>query len=144
MAKRHLTPEQTEKRDARRAKFSELVKRIGAMTEAERTHLAECMPCVVTVEGRTLSGGNLMLVSLQRPSVTVVGGFNQWKAQGRSVRKGESGMMIWAPAGRKTQESPAAASEPTALESSESPNFIMVTVFDISQTDAIVVEGQAA
>ena len=142
MAKRQLTPEQTEKRDARRAKFGALVKQIAAMSDAERDRLSAEMPCIVTVEGRTLSPSNMMLVYLQHANPTVVGGFNQWLKQGRCVRKGESGLMIWAPTSRKGDT--ASTPEPTTIEASDSPNFIMVTVFDISQTEAVSKESEAA
>ena len=59
--------------------------------------------------------------------------FNAWKALGRSVRKGEHGLMIWCPTGRKGEDS----TEPAEV------HFIPGTVFDVSQTDVVELEQAA-
>ena len=125
-----LTDDQIAARDARRARFSALAKQIAAMTDAERATLAaSLMP--TTIEGRPLSVHNACLIAVQCPTATLVGGFNQWITAGRCVRKGEHGLMIWAPT--KPRE--------TTTETQESDTdhraFIMVTVFDIQQTEPL-------
>jgi len=135
--RRELTPEQREKSDARRAQFKALAQQIATMTETERAALAAKMAAVVTIEGRVLSVHNACLLACQRPDATMVGGFNQWRANGRMVRKGEHGLMIWAPIQRGERGQIASDRLPTdALKDSDArPNFIMVTVFDVAQTE---------
>jgi hypothetical protein len=102
------------------------------MSDEQRAAMAAQMSAVVTVEGRALSLHNSCLVACQKPDATVLGGFGQWIKAGRCVRKGEHGLMIWAPTMRRTNEpSPDAEQESTTRRA----GFIMVTVFDVSQTD---------
>ena len=129
-----LTDEQRAKSEERRAKFTELAKQIGAMSEEQRAAMAAKMAGVVTIEGRVLSIHNACLIACQNPSATMVGGFNQWKAHGRSVRKGEHGLMIWAPKHRAEDPN----RQPGEMSDKDlRPGFIMVTVFDVAQTEAI-------
>lgn len=140
MKKRNLSPEQIAARDARRAKFRELSKRIAAMSPEQRATLCARMPAIVTVEGRALSPFNSCLVVSQRESVTIVGGFRQWIAHGRSVRKGEHGMQIWIPCGGgKIVPGPDASgeAEPAADGEGTDRRFIVGTVFDVTQTQEI-------
>lgn len=152
-ASRPLTDDQRAKSDERRARFSALAKRIGAMSDDQRAELAARVATVTTIEGRQLSIHNACLVAVQCPSATLVGGFNQWRIAGRVVRKGEHGLMIWAPRyhaqqGARTPERDIAAvrmsHEPgSAAPEAGHPAFIMVTVFDVSQTDPIDVAVSA-
>ncbi len=43
------------------------------------------------------SFGNIMLILAQRPDATRVAGFHTWKSFGRSVKKGEKGIVVIAP-----------------------------------------------
>ena len=132
--RRQLTDEQIAARDARRARFSALATQVGAMSETERAQLAaSIMP--TTIEGRPLSVHNACLIAIQCPTATLVGGFNQWIKAGRYVRKGEHGLMIWAPAKPR---------ETTDQTETDKPKFIMVTVFDVSQTDPLTAARVAA
>jgi hypothetical protein len=123
-SQKKLTKEQEAKRDERRAKFAAIIKQVAAMSDGEREELSERID-VHNVEGHALSIHNQMLLACQIAAPTLVGGYNQWKAQGRHVRKGESGLMIFAPTGKKNE----------AGEVVEDVHFLTVTVFDISQTD---------
>ena len=144
--KKQLTAEQIEKRDARKAKFKALWAQVADMPAAERDRLA-AVHGIVTVEGRSLSGGNQMLLLLQIPGVSVVGGFRQWLKAGRCVAKGQHGAMIWCPAGaRKSAGEPAApgpvvevVSDGETSAGGGDTRFIIGTVFDISQTVALEV-----
>jgi hypothetical protein len=105
------------------------------------------------------SFNNHQMIFLQRPDATVVAGFNRWKSLGRSVKKGEKGIGIFAPCRYKVDPSldgPAAASSagknktdpasapavkvaasegrPTA-DGFSIRGFRVVHVFDISQTE---------
>jgi len=136
---RQATEEQKQQANQKRAKFRILWRKVAAMSDEDRAHLAESMP-IVTVEGHALSIHNECLIAFQsvaqRP-VTVVGGFRQWQKQGRSVKKGEHGFMIWIPKMQKkeqpTQEPiQAETQEPSSSETVEA--FLIGYVFDISQT----------
>ena len=127
--KRKATPEQQAQAQQRREAFKGLVKQVGAMSPEERSALSAKMNAVVTVAGHYLSLTNTMLVSMQHPGVTLVGGFGQWREAGRMVRKGEHGMMIWIPSAKgKNSDEPAA---------DDDLHFFTGTVFDISQTEEV-------
>ena len=133
------TPEQKEKARERREKFRALAKQLADMPEAERAKLTIRLGAVVTVEGHALSLANTMLLLMQHPSVSVVGGFHQWIKAGRAVRKGEHGAMIWVPL-KDRQNATETVEAPPTIEKTEAKKdrrFIVGTVFDISQTDAV-------
>lgn len=128
--KRQLTPEQKAKSEARREKFRALAKQISSLSDDARQMLAAKLPALATIEGRILSLHNACLIAVQKPDATIVGGFRQWLDAGRCVRKGECGLMIWVPTGKRDK----AEGETTTTDEGERPGFIMGTVFDISQT----------
>lgn len=133
-ARRPLTPEQQIASDARRARFSDLAKQIAELSTDQQMEMAATMATTLTVEGRALSVHNACLLACQCPNATMVGGFHQWRAAGRQVRKGEHGLMIWAPTRKKDDPN----RQPGELSSADARrSFIMVTVFDVSQTDAV-------
>src|SRR3954471_15954290 len=115
MRRHQPTPEQKAKAGERRARFTELAKHIAALTDDERAALVARVGAVVTCEGRALSVHNSCLLLTQLPTASMVGGFRQWQVHGRSVRKGEHGLMIWVPTSRKDEaESPAVEGEAVA------------------------------
>ncbi|MCI0393196.1 MAG: ArdC-like ssDNA-binding domain-containing protein [Acidobacteria bacterium] len=122
------TDEQKAKAEARRAKFKELVKQVAEMTDEQRQELVNRIGAVPTCEGRALSFYNTCLLITQFPGVSLVGGFRQWLGQGRVVRKGETGLMIWFPQVSNRKQ----IAEGTADEADL--HFYMGTVFDVSQT----------
>jgi hypothetical protein len=138
--KKTLTAEQIERRDARRAKFKALWKQVANTSELERIQLANKLG-LVSCDGHQLSIGNQMLIALQNPTASVLGGFRQWLKHGRAVRKGQHGAMIWVPTGRKSTIEPTApgANVITAEETNgeNDTRFIIGTVFDIGQTAEI-------
>lgn len=90
----------------------------------------------LTVQARFhhYSFGNILLIATQYPAATRVAGFHTWKKLGRSVKKGEHGIMILAPVTYKAQDVP-----PDGETPAETPpprvGFRVVYVFDISQTE---------
>jgi hypothetical protein len=126
------TAEQSARAEVRRSQFRSLAEQIAQMDDAQRLAMAAQMSAVVTVEGRALSLHNSCLVACQKPDATVLGGFGQWIKAGRCVRKGEHGLMIWAPTMRRTQDPDAEQASDTTPRRA---GFIMVTVFDVSQTE---------
>ena len=51
----------------------------------------------------TYSFGNIMLIARQKPDATNVAGLRTWNSLGRFVKRGEKGIFILAPIGRKTK-----------------------------------------
>ena len=141
MRRHQPTAEQKAKAAERRARFTELAKQIAALTDDERAALVARVGAIVTCEGHALSVHNSCLVLTQLPTASMVGGFRQWKAHGRSVRKGEHGLMIWVPTSRTTDAEPAPTEGAPAADAAEGEGegkragFVMGTVFDVTQTE---------
>lgn len=133
--KRTLTESERARADERKARFRQLAKQIADMSDAEREALAARVIGISTIEGRSLSAHNVCLIATQNPSATLVGGFRQWIKAGRSVRKGEHGLMIWVPMVRK--DAGAGAQPGEVSTKPDSTRFICGTVFDVSQTIAV-------
>lgn len=75
------------------------------------------------------SYGNVFMIQAQRPDATQVAGYQTWRKLGRQVRKGEKGIVIFAPMRFRPQ---ADEDEPDA---DPILRFRQVHVFDISQTE---------
>lgn len=79
------------------------------------------------------SFNNVMLILTQKPDATRVAGFHTWRSLGRSVKKGEKGIAIFAPMLLKSkQDETKGADEP---DKPPRLRFRVVHVFDLSQTD---------
>ncbi|MFD4322908.1 ArdC-like ssDNA-binding domain-containing protein [Streptomyces sp. NPDC058548] len=81
------------------------------------------------------SANNMILILAQCPHATQVRSFKQWKERGRSVRKGEKGLRIFAPVEVKKKDETGA---PVLDENGREKKRIIfktVAVFDISQTE---------
>jgi len=94
--------------------------------------------------------GNQILIMIQKPAATHVAGFNTWKELGRWVKGGEKGIAILAPRFPPRPTCPKCGTRipkgagfcpkcGTSVEEGEigvaPAYFIVVSVFDISQTD---------
>ena len=53
---------------------------------------------------RKYSFGNVLLIWTQRPNATRVAGMRYWNSLGRTVKKGEKGIMIFAPFLKKVRK----------------------------------------
>jgi antirestriction protein ArdC len=82
---------------------------------------------------RRYSFGNTMLISCQLPQATQVCGFQVWKSLGRSVKKGEKAIYIYAPAFFKKKEKE--GEKKVNDDQDYIRYFKAVPVFDISQTE---------
>ncbi|MGE0028020.1 MAG: ArdC-like ssDNA-binding domain-containing protein [Thermoleophilia bacterium] len=78
---------------------------------------------------RGYSLNNTLLILAQRPDATTVASFRHWTELGREVRRGERALRIWAPSLRRERD------EATGEEKATVRAFVLVPVFDISQTD---------
>ncbi len=97
------------------------------------------------------SWNNCLLISLQRPNATHVVGFHAWHKFGRSVRKGEKGIMILAPVIVKREASDEHnTTNDNATVQKKLVGFRAAYVFDVSQTEGAelpefaTVAGEAA
>ena len=131
--KRTLTAEQAKAAAERKGKFRELCARIKSLGPNQRAELSARMPAV-TVEGHTLSACNQLLIALQLPAATILGGFRQWIAHGRAVSKGQHGACIWVPTHHAHGDTSAQDGD---AETAERCGFVMGTVFDVTQTEEI-------
>ena len=130
--RRQPTDEQKARAEAKREKFREIAKTLKAMPDADRDAIAADLGIVSNCEGHVFSPHNMLMLHFQRPGVTLVGGFRQWKKLGRSVKKGESGMLIWCKTGGgKAETEDREGQEPTMKRI----RFLTGTVFDVSQTE---------
>ena len=124
--KKTLTAAQQIAKEERRARLQEMSRKIAKMTVAERAGILQANGAIMTIEGRALSVRNSILVLMQVPGASVVGGFRRWGAAGRQVMKGQKGASILIPLGTKSEES----GEMTP----DGHHFTSATVFDISST----------
>jgi len=138
MGRKQPTEEQKRAAAERRERFRALAKQVADMPDEARAALVDRCGAVVTCEGRALSFVNTCLVLTQRPGASMVGGFAQWLRSGRAVRKGETGLGIWIP----TMKGEKAEAPADGAEGQDGPRarFLMGTVFDVSQTDALPAE----
>jgi antirestriction protein ArdC len=74
---------------------------------------------------------NSLLIMMQRPDASNVAGFQTWKKLGRFVRKGEHGIMIFAPCPFHREE----RNDAGETESTDGIFFKPVHVFDVAQTE---------
>ncbi len=77
------------------------------------------------------SWGNCLLIAGQRPDATRVAGYRTWQSLKRQVRKGERGIMIFAPCPYKRE----VETNDGNTEERKGIFFRAVHVFDIDQTD---------
>lgn len=150
--KRAPTAEQKQKAAERRERFHALCKEVAELSEDARAALVMRAGGILTCEGRPLSTHNSCLILSQFGDASVVGGFWQWQRSGRRVRKGSTGLSLWIPTkgrgdGGVEPVSHTQAAELTPTFEAEGDGetgkakgrgrFIVGTVFDITQTEAM-------
>ncbi len=92
---------------------------------------------------RTYSFGNTIFILAQRECATRVAGIRTWNRLGRYVKKGEKGIMIFAPMFGKQKKRELSDGEPDIVEEDGTATenetrligFKAVYVYDVSQTD---------
>src|SRR6266849_4900069 len=122
--------------DKARKAAEEALERLSAELEAGKS---EDLKAYLDAMGRfrRYSWGNVLLISSQRPTATHVAGFHTWHDLGRAVKKGEKGIMIFAPVVVKREASPdeTQTKEPSLKEPFRVAGFRTAYVFDVSQTE---------
>src|SRR6266508_2137178 len=78
---------------------------------------------------------NTLLILSQCPQAIRVAGYETWRQLGRQVRKGESGIRIYAPIQYKARSGEGGESNEGDEGEETRTGFRAVAVFDISQTD---------
>lgn len=116
-----------------RERAQSLARDLAAMSDSDRAALAARLPVVLSVTGAPISGHNAAFASLQCPDVTMVGGFRQWQAAGRTVMAGSKALYIFAPTSVRTGD-----------QGGSECRFIMVPVFDVSQTEPAAADAAVA
>jgi hypothetical protein len=83
------------------------------------------------------SFNNTILICLQRPDATMIQGFHAWRKMGRTVKKGEKGIGIFAPLIYKSKKEadPPKSHNDAKSAGTELRGFKVVHVFDVSQTE---------
>ena len=114
-----------------RQKMKGYTQQAASLSDDERAEMAELNP-IVTCEGHVISAHNSVFLAMQGEgkgiSVTVIGGFQQWKKAGRIVKKSESAGYIHAPTEGKNKKG------------EKELRFRLIPMFDVSQTEKIEVE----
>jgi hypothetical protein len=120
---------------ARKAAEDALTK-LAAELEAGKS---EALTNYLAVVGRfrRYSWNNVLLIASQRPGATRVAGIHAWNDLGRTVKKGEKGIAIFAPITKRRAPTRDETSikEPEAQASLRVAGFRTVYVFDVTQTD---------
>ena len=130
--KRQPTDEQRAAAAEKRERFRELAARIAEMTDEQRAGILERCGAIVNCEGRALSLTNTLLVVMQTPGASMVGGFHQWQRVRRKVKAGATGIPIWIPC----MSGPKGA-ETLTVDANGRKRFIMGYVFDVTSTEPI-------
>lgn len=93
---------------------------------------SEALQRYLTVMGRfhRYSWNNCLMIAIQKPDATFVAGFRRWLELGRHVRKGETGIAIFAPLAYRKRD--VARADDAEVEVR---GFKAVHVFDVSQTE---------
>jgi antirestriction protein ArdC len=123
--------ESKDKAKALRARIDDSVEALAKAVDDVRA--SDTFRAYLDVQARfhKYSWHNSMLILFQRPDSSRVAGFQTWKKLGRFVRKGERGIMIFAPCPFH-REAKSASGE---VESVDGIFFRSVYVFDVAQTD---------
>ncbi len=123
----------------------------AARRQADRDRLEQAARALLSSEGwqrwvrvRSTNGlarysfGNQLLIALQRPDATYVAGFRAFLELNRCVRKGERAIRILAPMSVRTGD-PATGDAAGDADAGEQRRMLFraVSVFDVSQTDAL-------
>lgn len=130
MKTRKPTPEQKAAAVARRERLATIAATIAALPVAERQRLIDEHGGIATCQGHALSDKNACSLIMQRPTVSLVGGFRQWEDLGRKVRKGSKALAIFAPT------APASKGD-SEDETPARPRFRVVNVFDVADTEPL-------
>lgn len=139
MTQARLSPEEAKARsEAKRAKADELIS--GALDQlADPDVWVQYLSRSESLA--RYSFRNQLLIGMQCPQASDVAGYVEWQDRGRQVRKGETGILIFAPLTRRAPVEGGVvlkrAAEPGDDTVTQVRGLKITSVFDISQTDPI-------
>ncbi len=118
---------------AKKEKIGLLMRQLSAIDEGEREILSNKLG-ITNPEGHVLSARNQCLLAFQAGEnpLSVVAGFKQWQKYNRVVSKGSKGYLISVPSKTKSNDEDE--------EDETEPFFLYKIVFDISQTEEMILE----
>ncbi len=126
-------------REARKAELEDISKRLeeGVLNVYEGDNYKEYLKFCSKLPKYSIN--NQILIMMQRPDATMCQSFNAWKSMGRTIKKGEKGIRILAPAPFKIEKEKTSINE-TGEEITEKVevminSFKPVSTFDVSQTE---------
>ena len=122
--------------EEKKAKLKTAMEAIANMSKDERDGLLKRLGAVITCEGHPCSITNTILLWHQSETVSVIGGYRQWLAQGRQVRQGEKCLYIFVPREKRDRGDGSESSRNNGVISTEL-RFATAAVFDISQTEPV-------
>jgi hypothetical protein len=117
--------------DRARKIAEEALLRLSAELEAGRSEALKSYLAAMS-RFRQYSWNNVLMISSQRPHATQVAGIHTWNDLGRKVKKGEKGIMIFAPVVVKRDRT---ATDPEPKEPFRLAGFRTAYVFDRDQTE---------
>jgi hypothetical protein len=121
--------------DEKKAKLEKMRNYLKSLSKEERQAIADKYG-YHSIDGHFYSITNQCLLGYQTIGDHSIqgtfGGFNQWKKAGRVVSKGQHGFTIWVPIGPKDKDTDM---------TTEAVKYILITVFDISQTEPMNAKG---
>ncbi|MBN6812907.1 MULTISPECIES: ArdC family protein [Kocuria] len=138
-AKKQPTKKQQERKAAAIAKRKEVSEKAAAVAEQIKNDPDTARRfAAFTARMPTYSPKNQEMIFAQFEGATQCAGFNKWLEVGRVVRKGERAIKIMAPTERtKTDEEGSVVMDPKTGKPEKELTYIMVSVFDVSQTEEI-------
>jgi len=112
----------------------EALERLAATLEVGQS---EALKNYLSAMGRfhRYSWGNVLLIASQRPGATHVAGYHTWHDLGRFVKKGEKGIMIFAPVLVKQRDPSEAVDQSKKNDVFRLTGFRTAYVFDVEQTE---------
>jgi antirestriction protein ArdC len=130
--------------EERAAKVEALADRLNAAVEALTTDVAWLSMLRTAARFHNYSINNVLLLWAQAEArqmeLAAVAGYQRWLSLGRSVRKGERGLKIFAPCRYRLSAEVAAELGPSAYDNQGQPRMVIrgfriEHVFDIAQTE---------
>ena len=119
----------------KKEKIGLLMKQLSMIDEEQREIIAGELG-ITNPDGHILSVRNQCLLVFQAGDnpLSVVAGFKQWQKSGRIVSKGSRGYLIAVPSKNKAKE------DKKEDDEENETFFLYKTVFDISQTEELILE----
>lgn len=141
--KKHSPEEKAVYKEQKQSEIDEMLKRIDEGVKAVFNSEQYREYLKFASNFTNYSPHNTMLISLQRPSATLVASYGKWRKVGRHVMKGEKGIAIFAPIiydsdkCLKVKKGTDEDTEKTKIAEEQFKRiaFKKVYVYDISQTD---------